>query len=171
MALVCSVPVTVAAPVSPPPSADPTGRRVVVTVVAIQLACCLGFFSVMAHLVAHLRHDLGLMAGTAGLILGARTGLQFALLLPVGALTDLIGARRTGVIACVLRAAGFALLGTAESVGALLCAAVVIAVGGALYPPPRACWPAPGPTRPGASPPTSPRSTSRPSRGRPWGWS
>jgi MFS family permease len=104
-------------------------------VVAIQLACCLGFFSVMAHLVAHLRHDLGLMAGTAGLILGARTGLQFALLLPVGALTDLIGARRTGVIACVLRAAGFALLGTAESVGALLCAAVVIAVGGALYNP------------------------------------
>ncbi|GAA2886387.1 MFS transporter [Nonomuraea rubra] len=126
---------TVAAPVSPPPSVDPAGRRVVVTVVAIQLACCLGFFSVMAHLVAHLRHDLGLMAGTAGLILGARTGLQFALLLPVGALTDLIGARRTGVIACFVRAAGFALLGTAESVGALLCAAVVVAVGGALYNP------------------------------------
>ncbi|NJP96788.1 MFS transporter [Nonomuraea sp. FMUSA5-5] len=126
---------TVAAPVSPPAVADPSGRRVVVTVVAIQVACCLGFFSVMAHLVAHLRHDLGLMAGTAGLILGARTGLQFALLLPVGALTDRIGARRTGAIACVLRAAGFALLGAAEGVGALLFAAVVLAVGGALYNP------------------------------------
>ncbi|UBU16267.1 MFS transporter [Nonomuraea gerenzanensis] len=126
---------TVATPVSPPPTTGSPGRRVVVTVVAIQLSCCLGFFSVMAHLVAHLRHDLGLMAGTAGLILGARTGLQFALLLPVGALTDLIGARRTGVLACVLRAAGFVLLGAAEGVGALLCAAVVLAVGGALYNP------------------------------------
>lgn len=127
--------VTVAAPALSPPAADPSGRRVVVTVVAIQLAACLGFFSVMAHLVAHLRHDLGLLAGTVGLILGARTGLQFALLLPVGALTDLLGARRTGVIACVVRAAGFALLGVAEGVGALLCAAVVLAVGGALYNP------------------------------------
>ncbi|MFD0533859.1 hypothetical protein ACFQY7_08815 [Actinomadura luteofluorescens] len=56
--------VSVRAPaVSPPaPPADPSGRRVIVPVVAIQLAASLGFFAVMAHLVAHLRHDLGLLA-------------------------------------------------------------------------------------------------------------
>ncbi|MCP9964741.1 MFS transporter [Actinomadura madurae] len=64
-----------------------------------------------------------------------RVGLQFALLLPVGTVTDAIGARRTGAIACAVRAAGFALLGAADGVGALLCAAVVLAVGGALYNP------------------------------------
>ncbi|SFP99131.1 Major Facilitator Superfamily protein [Actinomadura madurae] len=123
------------APAAAAPAGAPSGRRVVVTVVAIQLAACLGFFSVMAHLVAHLRHDLGLLAGTVGLVLGVRVGLQFALLLPVGAVTDAIGARRTGAIACAVRAAGFALLGAADGVGALLCAAVVLAVGGALYNP------------------------------------
>ncbi|GAA2425807.1 hypothetical protein GCM10010191_42740 [Actinomadura vinacea] len=122
------------APAPPGPAADPS-RRVIVTMVAIQFAACLGFFSVMAHLVAYLRHDLGLLAGTVGVILGVRVGLQFALLMPVGAITDTLGPRRTGVIACALRAPGFVLLGTAESVGALLCAAVLIAVGGALYNP------------------------------------
>ncbi|GAA3956601.1 hypothetical protein GCM10023085_43960 [Actinomadura viridis] len=130
-------PVIAAAPASlaPEPPADPSGHRLIVTVVAIQFASCMGFFAVMAHLVAHLRHDLGLLAGTVGLILGVRVGLQFALLLPVGAVTDLLGARRTGAAACALRALGFVLLGAAEGVGALLCAAVVLAAGGALYNP------------------------------------
>ncbi|TDD92562.1 MFS transporter [Actinomadura darangshiensis] len=130
---------TVAAPASAPVPADPapgpSGRRVVVTVVAIQLAACLGFFAVTAHLVAHLRHDLGLAAGTVGLVLGVRVGLQFGLLLPVGAVTDLLGARTTGVLSCVLRALGFVILGSAGSVGGLLCASVALAMGGALYNP------------------------------------
>ncbi|MFI0448725.1 MFS transporter [Actinomadura sp. 6N118] len=107
----------------------------IVTMVAVQLAACLGYFSVMAHVVAHLRHDVGLMAGTIGLILGVRLGVQYALLLPVGPLTDLLGARRTGTIACLLRALSFALLGTAESLSALLCAAVLMGAGGALLHP------------------------------------
>ncbi|GAA4392561.1 hypothetical protein GCM10023088_70820 [Actinomadura verrucosospora] len=132
-----SVPAPAPAPPGPPPApaANPSDRRVVAVVVAIQLAASLGFFAVMAHLVAHLRHDLGLLAGTVGLVLGVRVGLQFALLLPVGAVTDLLGARRTGMISCAVRALGFAGLGFAGSVGALLCAAVAIAVGGALYNP------------------------------------
>ncbi|WP_433472040.1 MFS transporter [Spirillospora sp. CA-142024] len=107
----------------------------IVTVVAIQFVVCIGFFSVMAHLVAHLRHDLGLLAGTVGLILGVRVGLQFALLLPVGTLTDMIGPRLTGALSCAVRAVGFGLLGVADGLGALLGAAVLVAVGGALYNP------------------------------------
>ncbi|MBO2454753.1 MFS transporter [Actinomadura barringtoniae] len=123
---------TLAATAPPRSAARPSDRRVIVTVVGVQLAACLGYFSVMAHLVAHLKHDLGLMAGTIGLVLGIRTGLQFGLLLPVGAITDVLGARRTGSIACVVRAGGFGLLGLANGVGTLLAAAVLIAVGGAL---------------------------------------
>ncbi|MBT2210927.1 hypothetical protein [Actinomadura sp. NEAU-AAG7] len=124
---------TVATTAPPATDTDPSGRRVVVTVVAVQLAACLGFFAVTAHLVAHLRHDLGLLAGTVGLVLGVRVGLQYALLPPVGAVTDRLGARRTGAIACAVRALGFVLLGGAGTVGALLVAAVFLAVGGAAF--------------------------------------
>ncbi|GLW11795.1 MFS transporter [Microtetraspora sp. NBRC 13810] len=126
---------TALVPASPEVEDDRSARRVIVTVVAIQFASCLGFFAVMAHLVAYLRYDLGLLASTVGLVLGVRVGLQFALLLPIGAATDLIGARRAGVIACVLRALGFASLGAADGVGTLLCAAVLLAAGGAFYNP------------------------------------
>jgi MFS family permease len=129
-----------AAPAPPPaapadPATDSYDRRVIAMMVAIQLAASLGFFAVMAHVVAHLRDDLGLLAGTIGLIMGVRIGVQYALLLPVGAVTDLLGASRTGAIACALRAAGFVLLGTADGTAGLLCAAVVLGTGGALFHP------------------------------------
>ncbi|MEU7457938.1 MFS transporter [Streptosporangium roseum] len=113
----------------------PSDRRVIVVVVGVQLAISLGFFAVMAHLVSHLRHDLGMLAGTITLVLGARIAVQYALFLPVGAVTDLIGATRAGVLACVLRAAGFVLLGTADELAGLLGAAVLLGVGGALFHP------------------------------------
>ncbi|MFI0351422.1 MFS transporter [Actinomadura sp. 9N407] len=122
-------------PAPPDPAADADDRRVVAMLIAIQLAASLGFFAVMAHVVAHLRDDVGLMAGTIGLVLGVRLGVQYALLLPVGAVTDLLGATRTGAIACALRAVGFVLLGTADGTAALLCAAVVLGAGGALFHP------------------------------------
>ncbi|MEV5575493.1 MFS transporter [Spirillospora sp. NPDC052269] len=116
-----------------------SGGRLIVTVVAAQFAVCLGAFAVVAHFVAHMRNDLGLSASTVGLVLGVQVGLQYTLLLPVGAVTDLIGARRTGVIACVVRALGLALLVVADDVGMLVLAAAVQAVGGALYNPAAQC--------------------------------
>lgn len=110
-------------------------RRVITVVVGVQLAISLGFFAVMAHLVAHLRHDLGLFAGTIGLILGVRLAVQYTLYLPVGAISDLIGPARAGVVACALRAAGFALLGVADAPAGLLGAAVLLGAGGALFHP------------------------------------
>ncbi|WP_051864379.1 MFS transporter [Streptosporangium roseum] len=107
----------------------------IVVVVGVQLAISLGFFAVMAHLVSHLRHDLGMLAGTITLVLGARIAVQYALFLPVGAVTDLIGATRAGVLACSLRAAGFVLLGTADELAGLLGAAVLLGAGGALFHP------------------------------------
>ncbi|WP_405143302.1 MFS transporter [Sphaerisporangium sp. NBC_01403] len=107
----------------------------VTVVVGIQLAISLGYFAVMAHLVSHLRHDLGMLAGTIAVVLGVRVALQYMLFLPVGAITDAIGPARAGALACALRAVGFTLLGTTDGIGELLCAAVVLAVGGALFHP------------------------------------
>ncbi|MDL4772390.1 MULTISPECIES: MFS transporter [Thermomonosporaceae] len=107
----------------------------IAVVVSVQLAASLGYYAVMTHVVAHLRDDVGLLAGTIGLILGVRIAVQYALFLPVGALTDLIGAPRVGVLACVLRTAGFALLGTAGGPAGLLGAAVLLGTGGALFHP------------------------------------
>jgi hypothetical protein len=78
---------------APPQGAD-GDRQVIAVIVGVQLAAALGFYAVMAHLVAHMRDDLGLLAGTIGLVLGVRIAVQYALLLPVGAVTDLLGATR-----------------------------------------------------------------------------
>ncbi|GAA0961550.1 MFS transporter [Actinocorallia libanotica] len=110
-------------------------HRVIAVVVAIQLAISLGYYAVMTHVVAHLHHDLGLLAGVVTVVLTVRVAVQNMLFLPAGVLTDTIGPARTGALACVLRAAAFALLGAAEGVGGLLVAVVVMAVGGALFHP------------------------------------
>ncbi|MBC6460219.1 MFS transporter [Actinomadura sp. HBU206391] len=121
---------------APAPSRDADGdRQVIGAIVGVQLAASLGFYAVMAHVVAHMREDLGLLAATIGLVLGVRMVVQYALFLPVGAVTDLLGATRMGALACVLRAGGFALLGTAGGVIGLLSAAVLLGVGGALFHP------------------------------------
>ncbi|MBB5781181.1 MFS transporter [Nonomuraea jabiensis] len=111
------------------------GRHVLAVVVGVQLAISIGFFAVMAHLVAYLRHDLGLLAGTIAVVLGVRVALQNMLFLPAGAITDAVGPARAGALACALRAAGFALLGVIDGPAGLLGAAVVLAVGGALFHP------------------------------------
>ncbi|WP_180903375.1 MFS transporter [Nonomuraea indica] len=107
-----------------------------VTVVAcMQGATALGYYAVMAHLVAHLRDDVGLLAGTIALVLGLRVAAQYALFLPFGSLVDRIAPRRAGMLACGLRAVAFGLLGVAGDLGTLLAAALALAVGGALLHP------------------------------------
>ncbi|MEU4701231.1 MFS transporter [Nonomuraea dietziae] len=110
-------------------------RRTVVVVVAIQAAISLGYFAAMAHVVIHLRVDLGLAAGLIGLVLALRNLVQHTLSLPVGALVDVLGPVRIGILACLLRAAGFALLGTVSSLPWLVAAAVLLGAGGALFHP------------------------------------
>ncbi|MEU6782637.1 MFS transporter [Nonomuraea angiospora] len=120
---------------TPPVRPPGDGRHVLAVVVGVQLAISIGFFAVMAHLVIYLRHDLGLLAGTIAVVLGVRVALQNMLFLPAGAITDAVGPARAGALACALRAAGFALLGVIDGPAGLLCAAAVLAVGGALFHP------------------------------------
>ncbi|MFB4276839.1 MFS transporter [Nonomuraea sp. MTCD27] len=114
---------------------DHGDRRTVAVVVAIQAAISLGYFAAMTHVVIHLRVDLGLAAGLIGLVLALRNLVQHTLSLPVGALVDVLGPVRIGMVACLLRAAGFALLGTVSSLPWLVVAAVLLGTGGALFHP------------------------------------
>ncbi|MGP4026680.1 MFS transporter [Actinomadura sp. 3N407] len=110
-------------------------RRTILVIATVQIAIGLGFYAVFGHVVAHMRDGVGLAAGTIGLVLGTRLLIQYTLLLPVGALTDALGAPRAGTLACVVRAGGFGLLGTADGIAGLVAAAVLLGVGGALYHP------------------------------------
>lgn len=132
-----TAPASASAPAPPaaPVRAASRDRRVIAVLAAVQVAIGLGYYAVFGHVVAHLRDGVGLAAGTIGLVLGTRLLVQYSLLLPVGALTDALGAPRTGVLACVVRAAGFAVFGMADGPVGLSVAAVLVGVGGALYHP------------------------------------
>ena len=125
--------------VSPPGEMHQMNRsepaRTVLAVATAQAAAGVGFYAVVAHLVLHLRHDLGLLASTVGIVLSLRTAVQYALYLPAGALADRLGAARAGALACAVRAAGFGLLASARNVPTLALAAVLIGVGGSVYTP------------------------------------
>ncbi|MEV0406886.1 MFS transporter [Actinoallomurus sp. NPDC050550] len=114
---------------------DATDRRAIAVVVGVQVAAALGYYAVMGHLVAHLRRDAGLPAGTIGLVLGTRFLVQSALQPPLGALIDVLGAPRAGLLACALRTASFALLATADGPLGLFGAACLLGAGGSLYVP------------------------------------
>ncbi|MFD9946500.1 MFS transporter [Nonomuraea sp. NPDC059023] len=120
-----------------PPAEAPvvSGRRVIAAVVCVQLAASLGYYAVMAHLVTHLRDDVGLLAGTIALVLGLRVAMQYALFLPFGWLVDRIGPGLAGAAACVLRVAAFGLLGLADTLSGFVAGALLLAIGGALFHP------------------------------------
>ncbi|WP_019632224.1 MFS transporter [Actinomadura atramentaria] len=118
-----------------PTAADHGDRPTVAVVGAVQAAISLGYFSAMAHIVVHLQDGLGLAAGLIGLVLALRNLVQHTLSLPVGALVDVLGPGQAGVLACLVRAAGFALLGTVSSPPGLISAAVLLGAGGALFHP------------------------------------
>jgi MFS family permease len=109
--------------------------RVVVAVAAAQVAAGVGFYAVIAHLVLHLRHDLGLLAWSVSVVLTLRTAVQYTLYLPAGAVIDRIGAARAAGLACLVRAGGFAVLAIAADLPMLVLAAVLIGVGGSVYTP------------------------------------
>ncbi|GLY78697.1 MFS transporter [Actinoallomurus iriomotensis] len=119
----------------PPAGRDAADRRAIAVGVGVQVVSALGYYAVMGHLVAHLRHDVGLLAGTIGLALGTRFLVQSALQPPLGALIDVLGAPRTGALACALRVASFALLATTDGPLGLFGAACLLGAGGALFVP------------------------------------
>ncbi|MEV7211931.1 MFS transporter [Kitasatospora cineracea] len=117
-------------------SFSPTAQLLMANQFAINLA----FYMLMPYLAAHLADDLGLAAWTVGLVLGVRNLSQQGMFLIGGTLADRFGHRAPILAGCLLRTAGFALLGRVDSLPALLAASAATGFAGALFNPAvRAC--------------------------------
>jgi len=102
---------------------------------ANQFTINLGFYMLMPYLAQHLSGTLGMTAAMVGLILGVRNLSQQGMFLVGGTLADRFGYKPLIVAGCVLRTVGFAALGFASSLPALLAASAATGLAGALFNP------------------------------------
>jgi MFS family permease len=100
-----------------------------------QLAFNIGFFAVLPFLAEHLGTAVGMAGWAVGFVLGLRTFSQQGLFVVGGALADRYGIRPVVLAGCALRIAGFAWLGHAEQVWAVVGAVLLIGFAAALFSP------------------------------------
>ncbi|MFB7978483.1 MFS transporter [Streptomyces vinaceus] len=100
-----------------------------------QFAINLAFYILMPYLAAHLAGDLGLAAWAVGLVLGVRNFSQQGMFLIGGTIADRYGYKMPIVAGCLLRTAGFALLGWVDNLPALIAASAATGFAGALFNP------------------------------------
>ncbi|CAM5486435.1 putative ABC transport system membrane protein [Streptomyces spiroverticillatus] len=105
-----------------------------------QFAINLAFYMLMPYLAAHLAGPLGLAAWAVGLVLGVRNFSQQGMFLIGGTIADRLGPKTPIMAGCLLRTAGFALLGLVDSLPVLVLASAATGFAGALFNPAvRAC--------------------------------
>lgn len=100
-----------------------------------QFTINLGFYMLMPYLAAHLSGTLALAGWVVGLVLGIRNFSQQGMFLVGGTLADRFGYKPMIVAGCVLRTVGFATLGFADSLPALIAASAAVGLAGALFNP------------------------------------
>ncbi|MFE3830694.1 MFS transporter [Streptomyces sp. NPDC059092] len=110
-------------------------ERSVQLLMANQFTINLGFYMLMPYLAQHLSGTLGLAGWLVGFVLGVRNFSQQGMFLIGGTLADRFGYKPLIVAGCVLRTAGFAMLGLIDSLPALLVASAAIGFAGALFNP------------------------------------
>ncbi|MDQ4009457.1 MAG: MFS transporter [Actinomycetota bacterium] len=109
--------------------------RPVQLLVINQFGINVGFYMLIPYLAGYLAGDLGLAVWVVGLVLGVRNFSQQGMFLIGGTLADRLGYKPLIVAGCVLRTAGFGLLGAVDSVPALIAASAAIGFAGALFNP------------------------------------
>jgi len=102
---------------------------------ANQFAINLAFYMLMPYLAAHLSGGLGLSAWAVGLVLGVRNFSQQGMFLIGGTIADRFGYKAPIVAGCLLRTAGFGLLGWVDNLPALIAASAATGFAGALFNP------------------------------------
>lgn len=100
-----------------------------------QFAFNVGFYLVVPFLAAYLGDTLQLAGWIVGAVLGLRTFSQQGMFVIGGALADRFGIRRSIVVGCVVRIAGFAILGLAPSLPGVIVGVVLIGLAAALFSP------------------------------------
>ncbi|MGV8896084.1 MAG: MFS transporter [Rhodoglobus sp.] len=94
-----------------------------------------GFYMLVPLLAYHFLQDLTLTIAVVAVLTAVRTASQNGLMPIAGWVADRINFRRAILIGVLIRALGFALLGTAESIPLLAVASVLTGLGGALFHP------------------------------------
>ncbi|WP_454860032.1 MFS transporter [Promicromonospora soli] len=112
-----------------------TYERSVQLLMVNQFTINLGFYMLMPYLAAHLSGTLALAGWVVGLVLGVRNFSQQGMFLAGGTLADRFGYKPMIVAGCVLRTVGFATLGFADSLAALIAASAATGLAGALFNP------------------------------------
>lgn len=102
---------------------------------ATQFAFNVGFYLVVPFLAAYLTDTLQLAGWIVGAVLGLRTFSQQGMFVIGGALADRFGIRRSIVIGCAIRIAGFATLGLAPTLPGVVAGVVFIGLAAALFSP------------------------------------
>jgi MFS family permease len=95
----------------------------------------IGFYMLIPFLAGYFANNLGLVAWTVGLVLGARNLSQQGLFIVGGSLSDRVGYKPVIVAGCVLRAIGFAMFGLVESLPGLVIASLLSGFAAALSTP------------------------------------
>ncbi|CUB02616.1 MFS transporter [Marinomonas fungiae] len=95
----------------------------------------LGFYMLLPYLADHLQRNLGLSPWHVGLVIGLRVLSQQGMFLVGGTLGDYLGYKRLILLGCLVRVAGFALLGVAANLPLLLLGAFLTGFAGALFTP------------------------------------
>ncbi|MCM5704564.1 MFS transporter [Larsenimonas salina] len=118
---------------SGPPSSAPTVNPRLL--LASQLIFNAGFYMVLPFLAIHLRDNLAMAGALVGMVLGIRTFSQQGLFVFGGALSDALGPRRIILLGCLIRTAGFLMLGFSESLSMIVIGACLTGAGSALFSP------------------------------------
>ncbi|MGI8424851.1 MAG: MFS transporter [Chloroflexota bacterium] len=115
-------------------TAAPAGaRRGVYVLLANSALMSAGFFMLIPLLSVHLTQNLGFTGAAAGAVLAVRQLTQQGLMVFGGALADRVGYRPIIALGMLVRAVGFFGFAIGDSLPVILGAAVVAALGGALF--------------------------------------
>ncbi|HLZ27051.1 MAG TPA: MFS transporter [Chloroflexota bacterium] len=129
----------------------PNWQRGVWVLLADQVLMNVGFFMLFPLLTVHLTRDLGLDATSVGLIFAARNLVQQGAAPLGGSLSDRVGYKPIIVAGFGVRAAGFLLFAPSHDAPGVIGAALITAVGGALFDSPSREPPVPLDTPPRAA--------------------
>lgn len=94
-----------------------------------------GFYLVVPFLATHMKEDLAFTGLLIGIVLGVRTFSQQGMFFFGGMLADYFGIKPSMLIGCLVRVAGFLLLGFSTQAAGMIAGAVLTGLAGALFTP------------------------------------
>lgn len=119
-----------------PTLASPRGASRTLWVLYVDtFTMAVGFYMLIPLLAVHFLDTLGLAIALVGALSAIRSGAQNGLMPITGWIADRMDYKRAISVGVLIRATGFAMLGTAQSIPALVAASVLTGLGGALFHP------------------------------------